>query len=46
VGIVLIYYLLWGRHHSALNDGGDGVIPSVAPGVDDVEIITPPKDVP
>ena len=28
----------WGRHHSALNDGGDGVIASAAPGVDDVEV--------
>ena len=32
------FYLLWGRHHSALNDGGDGVIATAAPGVDDVEI--------
>ena len=37
------FYLLWGRHHSALNDGGDGVIASAAPGVDDVEIVTPPQ---
>ncbi len=21
---VLVFYLFWGRHHSALNDGGDG----------------------
>ncbi len=33
VSAALIFYLLWGRHHSALNDGGDGVIPTVAPGV-------------
>lgn len=33
VSVALIFYLLWGRHHSALNDGGDGVIESVAPGV-------------
>ncbi len=44
VAVVLAYYLLWGRHHSALNDGGDGVIASAAPGVDDVEVITPPQD--
>ena len=41
VAIVLVYYMLWGRHHSALNDGGDGVIASAAPGVDDVKIVTP-----
>ena len=39
--VVWAYYLLWGRHHSALNDGGDGVIATAAPGVDDVEIVTP-----
>lgn len=44
VAVVLIYYLLWGRHHSALNDGGDGVVPSAGAGADDVEIVTPPKD--
>jgi amino acid transporter len=43
--IVWAYYLLWGRHHSALNDGGDGAIASAAPGVDDVTIVTP-KDEP
>ena len=41
---VWVFYLLWGRKHSALNDGGDGIIESAAPGVDDVEIVTPPKD--
>ncbi|MCP9275362.1 amino acid permease [Mycolicibacterium arenosum] len=41
VTVALIFYVLWGRHHSALNDGGDGIIASAAPGVDDVEIITP-----
>lgn len=41
VAVVVAFYLIWGRHHSALNDGGDGVIASVAPGVDDVEIVTP-----
>jgi len=32
VSAALIFYLLWGRHHSALNDGGDGVVPAT-PGV-------------
>ena len=36
VFVVWAFYLLWGRHHSALNDGGDGIIASAAPGVDDV----------
>jgi APA family basic amino acid/polyamine antiporter len=44
VAVVIAFYLIWGRHHSALNDGGDGIIPSVAPGIDDVEIVTPPGD--
>jgi amino acid transporter len=44
VAVVLVYYLVWGRHHSALNDGGDSVIDSAATGIDDVQIITPPKD--
>jgi basic amino acid/polyamine antiporter, APA family len=43
VAIVLVFYLVWGRHHSALNDGGDGVIDTAAPGVD---IISPPRDTP
>jgi hypothetical protein len=38
--------MLWGRHHSALNDGGDGIIASVAPGIEDVEIVTPKDDRP
>ena len=46
VSVALVFYLLWGRHHSALNDGGDGVIATAAPGVEDVEIITPPQDAP
>lgn len=36
VGLVLAFYLLWSRHHSALNDGGDGYIPGAAAGEDDV----------
>ena len=35
VAVVLVFYLLWGRHHSALNDGGDGIIDTAAPGVDE-----------
>ena len=33
--VVLVFYFVWGRHHSALNDGGDGVIESAVPGVED-----------
>ena len=32
VAVVLVFYFAWGRHHSALADGGDGVIASAAPG--------------
>ncbi len=28
VGVALVFYLLWSRHNSALNDGGDGVVPA------------------
>ncbi|MET4430645.1 MULTISPECIES: amino acid permease [unclassified Mycolicibacterium] len=44
VAAVLSFYFLWSRRHSALNDGGDGIIATAAPGVDDVDVITPPKD--
>src|SRR5882762_3577692 len=44
--VVWAFYMLWGRHHSALNDGGDGVIASAAPGIEDVEIVTPKDDAP
>jgi amino acid transporter len=44
VTVALIYYLLWSRHHSALNDGGDGVIATAAAGVENVEVISPPRD--
>ena len=44
VAVALIFYLVWSRHHSALNDGGDGVIPTAAAGVEDVEVVTPPKE--
>ncbi|CRZ16151.1 amino acid permease [Mycolicibacterium neworleansense] len=36
VALVLAFYLIWSRHHSALNDGGDGYIPGAAAGEDDV----------
>ncbi|KHO26922.1 amino acid permease [Mycolicibacterium setense] len=36
VALALTFYLLWSRHHSALNDGGDGYIPGAAAGEDDV----------
>ncbi|WKG04738.1 amino acid permease [Mycolicibacterium sp. HK-90] len=36
VALALTFYLLWSRHHSALNDGGDGFIPGAAAGEDDV----------
>jgi amino acid transporter len=38
VAVVLAFYFAWGRNHSALNDGGDGIIESAAPGVD---VVTP-----
>ena len=44
VSVALIFYLFWSRHHSALNDGGDGVIPTAAAGVEAVEVVTPPKE--
>jgi amino acid transporter len=43
VTVVLGFYFLWGRKHSALNDGGDGIIEGATPGVEDVEIVTPTK---
>ncbi|NLA37246.1 MAG: amino acid permease, partial [Actinobacteria bacterium] len=35
VFVVLVFYFAWGRHHSALNDGGDGVIGSTSADADD-----------
>jgi APA family basic amino acid/polyamine antiporter len=43
VASALFYYLLWSRHPSALNDGGDGLIPTAAPAEDEVPI-HPEKD--
>ena len=49
-GVVLIFYFLWSRRHSALNDGGDGLIPTAAPTEDEVLVppdeFTPPKEAP
>jgi basic amino acid/polyamine antiporter, APA family len=48
VTIVLAFYFIWGRRHSALNDGGDGLIPAAAATEDEVllppEEFTPPRD--
>lgn len=44
VGAALVFYLLWSRHHSALNDGGDGYIPTAAAGEDDVILAHPPEE--
>jgi basic amino acid/polyamine antiporter, APA family len=44
VGAALVFYLFWGRHHSALNDGGDGIIPTAVPGEDDILVTHPTED--
>ncbi|GAY13494.1 amino acid permease [Mycobacterium sp. shizuoka-1] len=44
VAVVLVFYFVWGRHHSALNGRGDGVIAGATPGIDDVEVVKPPQD--
>src|ERR1700754_4176299 len=44
VAAVLVFYLVWGRRHSALNDGGDGYIPTAVPGDDDVMVVGEPAD--
>jgi len=45
VAAVLVFYLVWGRRHSALNAGGaDGFIPTAVPGDDDVMFVEEPKD--
>ncbi len=38
VFVVLVFYFVWGRHHSALNDGGDGVIGSTPGDTDDGDV--------
>jgi APA family basic amino acid/polyamine antiporter len=43
VVVALLFYLVWSRHHSALNPGGsDGLIPTAAPEED--EVLLPPKE--
>ena len=45
VAVALLYYLVWSRHHSALNPGAsDGYIPTAVPGDDDVMFTHPPED--
>lgn len=44
VAVALLYYVIWARHHSALNDGGDGYIPGQVPGDDDVMFVEEPAD--
>jgi APA family basic amino acid/polyamine antiporter len=44
VGAALLFYVLWSRRHSALNDGGDGYIPTQVPGDDDVMMVSEPAD--
>lgn len=44
VGVALLFYLFWSRRHSALNDGGDGRIPTAVPGDDDVMVAHPPEE--
>lgn len=47
VGVVLLFYVFWSRHHSALNPGGsDGYIPTAAAGEDDVMFVHPPEEKP
>ncbi|MCX2934586.1 amino acid permease [Mycobacterium sp. CVI_P3] len=42
VAVVLVFYFIWGRHHSALNSGG--VAAGTPPEVEDVEMVKPPQD--
>ena len=50
VAVALLFYVFWSRHHSALNDGGDGLIPTAAPTEDEVLVppdeFTPPTEAP
>jgi basic amino acid/polyamine antiporter, APA family len=36
VAVALVYYLVWGRRHSALNGGGDGGVTAAVPITEDV----------
>jgi amino acid transporter len=44
VTVVLSFYFLWSRKHSALIDGGDGIIPTQVPGDDDIMFVEEPAD--
>lgn len=45
VAVMLLLYLLWGRHNSALNPGRAGGVTAVDDAaVDDVEVIIPPEE--
>jgi hypothetical protein len=44
VTVALIFYLVWGRRHSALNDGANGSIPTAEPIAADLQVAEPPKD--
>ena len=44
VAVVLAFYFLWGRHHSALN--GTGGPASASDILADIEVINPPRELP
>ena len=37
VGIALAFWFFWSRHRRALHDGGDGILATAAPGVEDAK---------
>jgi basic amino acid/polyamine antiporter, APA family len=43
VSLALLFYFVWGRHHSALNDDGDGVA-AIARAPDDDTLNRPPQE--
>ena len=43
VSLALLFYFVWGRHHSALNDDGDGVA-AIARAPDDDTLNGPPQE--
>jgi len=42
VAVALVYYVVWGRHHSALNGRGEEPLPPAGPAVDEV-LNRPPR---
>jgi APA family basic amino acid/polyamine antiporter len=44
VMVGLVFYLVWGRRHSALNDRGNGSIATALPIAEDIQVVEPPKD--